>query len=450
MRLPDLRSSITVLLLIVIATVIAFFSTRYRLEGDWSADGRSSVSLATSQLLATLNEPVDVISYARPDGGLRDVIRSFVDRYQRLKPDLTLRFVDPDADPEAMRDAGVRIDGELQISYQGRSERLAVLSEAEFSKALLRLSRARERIVAFLDGDGERHPLGKANADLGQFVVALGSQGVRSVPLALASSGRIPRNVDLVVVAHPRIRLADNVVAELIDYVDRGGHLLWLTEPGEDVGLGALSAALSLRALPGRVVDGNGQAFGLGDPSFVAVNQYPAQAITHDFQLTTLFPQVAALAQLPDPQWKLESILKSTAQSWNETGPMPKAGEAAADINQDINASEVPGPLDLGFALSRSSPSPERTEQRMVVIGDGDFLSNTYLGNAGNRDFGLRVFNWLLQDDALIEVPERRAPDRSLDLSQTALNVIGAFALVGLPCLLAGIGWAIRWRRRRR
>ena len=54
------------------------------------------------------------------------------------------------------------------------------------------------------------------------------------------------------------------------------------------------------------------------------------------------------------------------------------------------------GPLDLGFALSRLSPRPDRREQRAVVIGDGDFLSNRFLGNGGNRELGQRVFNWLL------------------------------------------------------
>ena len=444
-----LMRGLVVLLVIAIVTCVAFLSTRYRIDGDWSAGDRASLSQPTTKLLATLTDPVDVTSYARPDGGLREVVADFIERYQHHKSDISLRFVDPDSDPEAMRDAGIRIDGELQVNYRGRSERLVVLSETEFTKSLLRLSRARERIVGFLDGDGERHPLGKANADVGQFVMALGGQGVRSVPLALAAIGKIPQNIDLMVVANPQIRLADNVVGELIDYVDRGGHVLWLTEPGEDVGLGPLSAALSVRVLPGQVVDGNGQAFGLGDPSFVAISQYPKQAIDNDFSLTTLFPQVAALAQISDPQWKMESILKSSSQSWNETGAMPKAGEASANISQDINAGEVPGPLDLGFALSRSSPSPDHSEQRAVVIGDGDFLSNSYLGNAGNREFGLRVFNWLLQDDSLIDIPERIAPDRTLSLSQGALNVIGLLALVILPGLLVGSGLFVRWRRRR-
>ncbi len=440
---------LVICLVIAAATCVAFLSTRYRVEGDWSAGDRASLSGATTKLLGTLADPVDVTSYARPEGGLRDVVAEFIERYQHHKPDISLRFVDPDSDPEAMRDAGIRVDGELDLSYRGRSERLVVLSETEFTKSLLRLSRARERVVGFLDGGGERHPLGEANADVGQFVMALGGQGVRSVPLALAAIGKIPENIDLMVVANPQIRLPDNVVGELIDYVGRGGHVLWLTEPGEDIGLSALAAVLSLRALRGQVVDGNGQAFGLGDPSFVAISQYPKQAIDNDFGLTTLFPQVAALAQLPDPQWKLESILKSSSQSWNETGAMPKTGEPSTNISQDVNAGEVPGPLDLGFALSRSSPSPNHSEQRAVVIGDGDFLSNSYLGNAGNREFGLRVFNWLLQDDSLIDIPERVAPDRTLSLSQGALNVIGLSALVLLPGLLIAAGLFIRWRRSR-
>src|SRR5690606_39637137 len=95
-------------------------------------------------LLESMEGPVSVVSYARPQGELRKTIGDFIARYQRVKPDVTLEFVDPDIDPEAMREAGVQIDGEIELRYQGRSERLKVLGEAELSSALLRLSRARE------------------------------------------------------------------------------------------------------------------------------------------------------------------------------------------------------------------------------------------------------------------------------------------------------------------
>jgi ABC-type uncharacterized transport system involved in gliding motility auxiliary subunit len=95
------------------------------------------------------------------------------------------------------------------------------------------------------------------------------------------------------------------------------------------------------------------------------------------------------------------------------------------------------------------SPSPAKSEQRVVAIGDGDFLSNAFLGNGGNREFGQRVFDWLLQDDALIDIPDKGAPDSRLRLSQRALGVIGLGFFAVLPLLFAVVGGIIWWRRRR-
>jgi ABC-type uncharacterized transport system involved in gliding motility auxiliary subunit len=444
-------SSIVRALLIAFAAVaVAFLSTRFGFEHDWSDANGASLSPPSIALLKTLDAPVEVVSYASRQNGLRAVIADFVERYRRAKPDVTLRFVDPDADPEAMRAAGVMVDGEMDIRYRDRSERLKVLSETEFSNALLRLSRARERIVAFLEGEGERQPLGKANADLGQFVAALADRGFRAVPLPLANTGKVPENADLVVVANPRVALAPAVANELVDYVDRGGNLLWLTEPDENAGLDALADALSIRVLPGTVVDASGSAFGLGDPSFVALAKYPPHAVTRNFLLTTLLPQPAALAQLANPAWDVKPILRSSDKSWNETGHIPKAGEAADTIRQDADAGEIAGPLDLGFALSRISPRPDKKEQRVVVIGDGDFLSNSFLGNGGNREFGQRVFDWLTGDDDQISVPDKSAPDRALSLTQAQLGAISVVFLVAVPLVLAASGLLIGWRRRRR
>lgn len=444
-------SSIVRALLIAFAAVaVAFLSTRFGFENDWSDANGASLSPPSIALLNTLDAPVEVVSYASRQNGLRAVIADFVERYRRAKPDVTLRFVDPDADPEAMRAAGVMVDGEMDIRYRDRSERLKVLSETEFSNALLRLSRARERIVAFLEGEGERQPLGKANAALGQFVAALADRGLRAVPLPLANTGKVPENADLVVVANPRVALAPAVANELVDYVDRGGNLLWLTEPDENAGLDALADALSIRVLPGTVVDASGSAFGLGDPSFVALAKYPPHAVTKNFLLTTLLPQPAALAQLANPAWDVKPILRSSDKSWNETGHIPKAGEAADTIRQDADAGEIAGPLDLGFALSRISPRPDKKEQRVVVIGDGDFLSNSFLGNGGNREFGQRVFDWLTGDDDQISVPDKSAPDRTLSLTQAQLGAISVVFLVAVPLVLAASGLLIGWRRRRR
>jgi len=123
---------------------------------------------------------------------------------------------------------------------------------------------------------------------------------------------------------------------------------------------------------------------------------------------------------------------------------------------------DLQGPLEIGFVLERpreeTAPprdavapgAPAGPRQRVVVMGDGDFLSNTYLGNAGNLDLGLNLINWLASDDLLIAVPAKTAPDTSLVLSEIAATVIGFGFLLVLPLALAGIGGFIWYRRRKR
>jgi ABC-type uncharacterized transport system len=435
-------------LLLAAAVMLAFLSTRFAGQHDFSYAQRASLSTQSVTLLHQLDSAVTITSYAPRDNELRGAIADVIARYQRIKPDISLTFVDPDADPAATREAGILINGELVIRYKGRSERLKVLTERELDSTFLRLSRARERLVAFLSGDGERKPDGGANADLGNFGALLKAQGVRAIPLTLDTGTRIPANVDLLAIASARAQIAPEVAKELVDYVEHGGNLLWLTEPGENVGLDLLAKALSLRVLAGVAVDGAGAAFGIGDPSFVAISTYPQSVITRDFALATLFPQTAALAVVADSQWQLTPLLRTSAKSWTETGPIPKQGDSTT-ISYDAARNEIPGPLDLAFALSRLVPGPVKREQRAVVIGDGDFLSNSFLGNGGNREFGQRVFDWLLEDDALIQIPDKGVPDRLLQLSQGALGVIGVGFLIGLPLLLLLAGATIWWRRRR-
>ncbi|MGB8715465.1 MAG: DUF4350 domain-containing protein, partial [Rhodanobacteraceae bacterium] len=400
-------------------------------------------------LLAQLPGEIKVTSYAKPDSGLRPTVAAFIARYQRFKPDMTLAFVDPDADPAATREAGIQVNGELTITWHDHTLHLTELSDSQFANTLARLARGSERMVAFVTGDGERNAAGKANADVGQFMAALEQRGLRALPLNFAQVGQVPQNTDLVVLASPLATVGTGAVHALLDYLARGGNLLWLTEPDpRDLGLKPLARALDIQVLPGMLVDGGGAALGLKDPRVVAVGTYPQHAITDGFALTTVFPQVAPLAKVAAQGWDIRPILSSGPQSWNELQPIDKQNQST--IQYDADAGELKGPLDFGFALTRLSPSPDKREQRVVVIGDGDFLSNSFLGNAGNAALGRRIFNWLLGDDKLVTLPPRPAPDRHLDLSQTGLTVLAFGLLLALPLLLLLFTAVMAWRRRRR
>ena len=85
-----------------------------------------------------------------------------------------------------------------------------------------------------------------------------------------------------------------------------------------------------------------------------------------------------------------------------------------------------------------------------MVIGDGDFLSNAFLGNGGNLNLGLNIVNWLSQNDPFINIPAKTSPDRSLQLSPLASWAIGFGFLIVLPALLIGSGVVIWFQRRKR
>jgi len=437
------------LLLLLVAGAIGYLSTRYFHESDWTANGRSSLSAESRAVLATLDGPVEIVSYANPQGDLRQTVAGYLQRYQQVKPDLILRFVDPQLDPAKMRELGITVDGALIIHYRNREQRLDELSERSLTNALERLVRGDDRIVAFVTGDDERRADGKANADLGTFMTQLESRGMRAVPLNFSQVAAVPEHTDLVVLASPTLPLPPGAAQALVTYVQNGGNLLWLTEPANgDLGLKPLSTALSVRVLPGVLVDGSGAALGLKDPRMIALGDYVPNAITRGFTLTTLFPQVSALAQIAQGDWAVHAFLRSSTQSWTEFKPIDNT--KPSDIRFDAASGELRGPLDFGFALSRLSPSPEKSEQRVVVIGDGDFLSNSFLGNGGNRALGERVFDWLLGDDKLVDLPPRGAPDRIIQISQLELSVVSVGFLIVLPLLLLLIGGLIVWRRRRR
>lgn len=436
----------------VVIGLLAKISTLdpYVYQADWTTGGRNTISEDTRKLLAELTEPVAITAYASEDAMLREQIRDLVGSYQRFKDDITLEFVNPDTAPEQVRELGISSGGELRISYRGRSENIQSLSEQTLSNSLLRLSRQEERWIAFLTGHGEREPLGETNHGLGIFGGELERKGFNIQTVNLAQTG-IPANTSLLVIAGPRVDLLPGEVSALRHYVEQGGNLLWLAEPGELHGLEPLAELLGIDFLPGLVVDAGSQMFGIDNPAFVVITGYPEHEITGEMAAVTVFPEAAALELRDTGTWKRLPLLTTLPRSWTELG------ELSGEISFDADTDERAGPLDIGVALTRDRPAAEVAEaaedlpeQRVIVVGDGDFLSNTYLGNAGNLGLGLNMVHWLSHDDAFIDIQVPGAPDTSLELGRTAQAVIGLGLLFGLPLLLLVCGLLVWLRRRRR
>jgi ABC-type uncharacterized transport system involved in gliding motility auxiliary subunit len=433
--------AITLALLCLVGS-LAWLSTRYSAETDITRNSNNSLSQASQKLLESLPDKIHLTAYIKKDPGLRSQIAQLVDRYKRHKADLTLTFIDPDSQPEKIRELDIAATGAVIVEYQGRTEKLNFIDESSLTNALLQLANADERWVTFLTGHGERAPDGIANFDLGQFGKELDRRKIKAQALNLATMPDIPGNSALLVLSAPAVPLLAGEIELIKRYIRQGGNLLLLTDPGNHH-LDALLQTLGLRQLPGTLVDSKSKLYGINDPSFVLASDYLPHPITQGFQTMTVYPVSSALEISEETDFHPVELLKSATQSWTETGPI--AGKILFDADSD----EKQGPLVFAYALTRLSASSDQAqEQRIVVIGDGDFLSNAYLGNVGNLDMGLRMINWLIHDDRFIDIPAKIATDKSLQLSQISVAIIGFGFLLVIPLLLMGTGFYI-WRKRK-
>ena len=118
-------------------------------------------------------------------------------------------------------------------------------------------------------------PDGIANFDLGQFGKELDRRKIKAQTINLATMPAIPDNSALLVITAPAVPLLAGEIDLIKQYIQQGGNLLLLTDPGNQH-LDALQQLLGLRQLPGTIVDSSSKLYGINDPSFVLASEYAA------------------------------------------------------------------------------------------------------------------------------------------------------------------------------
>ncbi|MDP1933337.1 MAG: Gldg family protein [Nitrosomonas sp.] len=438
-----IQNGVFVILLLLLVILLGYLAAQTRLQWDVSQNGRNSLSEASVEILQKLQGPVQVTAYATEQhvqlGDIRKIIADFVALYQRVKPDLSLTFIDPVAQPILTQEANVQVNGEMVIKFNQRVEHLTAINEQAFSNALMRLARAEDKLIVALGGHGERRLDGNANYDLGEFGRHLRTNGFNSQSLNLAIEQDVPVNASMLMIASPQTDLLPGEVDKILNYVDRGGNLLWLVDRESLRGLLALAEKLRLTLTPGVVVDP--QAEQLKAPVTFALGAiYGQHVITGNFDYITVFPFSRQITIDESEEWSSVSLVEAAPEGWVETG----------DLNSEIvfdQADDVAGPISIAVALTRNI---QDREQRIVVVGSGHFLANTYLGNGSNLDFGINLINWLTGDEALIVIQPRATLDSNLILSESELTLIAVVFLVLLPALFLVSGTVIWWNRKRR
>ncbi|MEQ1598736.1 MAG: DUF4350 domain-containing protein [Methylotenera sp.] len=457
LRLQMLAQSwLFVVLFMCLVVVLGYLASQYHITKDITQANRNILTPGSVNILKSMKDPVNITVYATNDDANRgDTFRKgmidFMARYQREKKDISLKFINPSVEPKLAQEAGVKEDGEVVVEYNKRTEHISPpIAEQEMTNLLVRLARTNTQAIMFLDGHGERHLQGVKNSDLGEFGKQLEAKGFKFSNPDLTIAQAVPANGAMLVIASPQVDLSPVEAKKIKTYLESGGNLLWLLDDDNLRGLQEVADYLGMTVSPGIAVDMTAAQYG-ADAKVAFASAYGDHAITRNFQLRTLFPEAHEIDAKASYEfgWKVGRLVDVAPNGWLESEKIVNGGKNQKAVFDE--KTEKRGPINIGVALERVYG---KKGQRVVIVGNGNFLSNTFITNGGNLDFGVNIINWLTGDDSLITIQPMPLKDINVTIPNddksrfVAWWVFHGFQYF-IPLAFFVAGFWLWWKRRK-
>ncbi len=457
LRLQMLAQSwLFVVIFLALILVLGYLSNQYRVAKDITQANRNILTQGSINILKTMKDPINITVYATNDDANRgDTFRKgmidFVARYKREKKDVNLKFINPSSEPKLAQEANIKEDGETVVEYNKRTEHIfPPFAEQDMTNLLVRLARTNNQPVMFLDSHGERHLQGVKNNDLGEFGKVLETKGYKFANINLMLAQAVPSNGAMLVIASPQKLLSTVEAKKIKAYIEGGGNLLWLLDNENLQGLDEVAEYLGITVSKGIAVDMSASEYKY-DAKNAFSSAYGDHAITRTFQYGTMYPEAHEIDAKASDEfgWKVSRLVEVAQRGWLETDSLVSEGNKQK-VTFD-NKKDKPGPINIGVALERIYG---KKGQRVIVMGNANFLSNTYITTFGNLDFGVNMVNWLVGDDTLISIQPMPLRDINVDIPATASSRLLAQSIFQgfqyfIPLAIFVAGFWLWWKRRK-
>lgn len=438
---------------LAIVAMISFMSTRYKHRVDFTADGRYTLSAQTVKILKSLGEDVEAIAFYRSDERTRQAMSDLLGEYAYHSPRFRVRFVDPDRDPSEAARHGVTSYRTTLLKIGDRQEIIGTESENKLTNALIRLLAKRVKVFYVITGHGEKRIDNAGEDGYSYLKDALERENHQVRELLLMSVSRVPDDAAVLVVAGPQTDYTPEELERIGAYVERGGKVLFMLDPGGARGLAAYLAQFGFEVNHDLVVDKMSQVYGANYLMPVVVGYYKDHPVTREFELATFFPIARTVNVKEDPARGRYELARTSDKAWSISGPLTKADEQFDPDRHRRGPLSVVAVTAVEVAVTGEKGTPReaglQTWGKILVTGDSDFASNKFLKTAGNRDFALNMLNWLAEEETLISIRRKEPGLSPLMLGAVEGRVVFWLSVVILPSLVLMAAVAVAVGRRR-
>ncbi|MCX7834784.1 MAG: Gldg family protein [bacterium] len=379
----------------------------------------------------------------------------------------------------------------LVILYGDKRETLPVIQstanlEYDLTVAMRKLTLAKLPTVAFVN-DGGTAPLYQEMRRIQGFMEK--TYSVRTISLEQP----VPDDVELVLIVKPTSNFGNKKLVHLDKFLMRGGKLLIAAgRTSADLQNGRANAVESdlFQWLSNIGIPIQNNLVGDARCGFITVTQqqgiftfqnqinYPffptvvnlnkKLPIVKDLQqLDFFFPSSIDTTAASSKGFKVFPIAltsdKSTLQSGRlDINPLTRWNRQDFTSSPFVLAAVFQGVFPSGFSTgpvptdTAGNPIPldyekNSKETRIVVVGEGNFLTDTYGPQPNNRAFFLNAVDWLTQDESLLEIRTREATTRPLkEIPEAGKKTMIKYALMFSPFTLLVIFGLWKWQDTKR
>jgi len=464
-----LNSALFSVFILAILVVLNYIGLRHEVfRADLTKSKQYSLSDQTLKIVKGLDKKVTITAFISQEQYNSDKLRRLLHMYEVAGGSkLAVKIYDFKTDIDKAQEYGARFDGTMYIESgeEGakRKEEIQGGTEEQITSAILAATTGQKTRICLLTGHGEIGVEGGGpdKPSLGMLKSILQNQQYQldSLNLFTQAKPQVPTDCKLLIIAGAKYAPTAKEMAAISQYLDQGGNLWLLLEPPPAPDFADLLKAHGVTPLAGVVTDTDPYSSAEGNPTILAAHPQehdttgPLQtvvlptSIAFDVQESAPPPSMPG-APPPPSSDKAKAILK-TSDVASVKGISGRRGPFAVAVA--IDESPPPPPQMPGQEPQEQSPAERKA--RLLVVGDSDFITDTFLPNLGglsrqNLAFASMSVNWLVKNEKLVSIPPKEPDDRPYSVTDAQRRFTWVLTAGIVPLLIIIAGVLVWWRRR--